>query len=180
MTRRACAMRTVGGRWVDLLDPNPHDIAIEDIAYHLSRINRFTGATGYSVAQHSVLVSRLCRKALAGLLHDAHEAYLGDWSRPVQSALRVLGAGEALDEIRRRMDLAIAIAFKFEPSDFECQEIGHADRTLLATEFRDLMQHSDSDLPPPLKECIHPFGHADNVRTQFLNRFYEITETCGA
>jgi 5'-deoxynucleotidase YfbR-like HD superfamily hydrolase len=179
--RRAITMQTASGKLVDLLDPNPHDIVIEDIAHHLARLNRFGGATAYTVAQHSVLVSRLCTKRpLAALLHDAHEAYLGDWIQPVQAALRVLGAGEPLDELRRRIDEAVAIAFKLDPADFHCPEIKQADRTLLATEFRDLMRHTESGLPPPLKDPVQPYVYAPGVTQQFLNRFYEITETCGA
>lgn len=68
-------METWSGKRIDLLNPNPDQIDITDIAHHLSIINRFTGATRcpYSVAQHSLYVSMLLPESLQlhGLLHDA-------------------------------------------------------------------------------------------------------------
>lgn len=77
------------GRCVNPLDMNPDDIDIVDIAHHLSNECRWAGACPhhYSVAQHSVLVSE-CFDApdmkLAGLLHDAAEAYLKDLPSPIK------------------------------------------------------------------------------------------------
>ncbi len=86
------AFHTVSGRSVWPTDPRPGDeFLITDIGHGLSNIGRFNGqAPGfYSVAQHCVLVSRLLPPAfrLWGLMHDAHETYLGDWSRPLIAAL---------------------------------------------------------------------------------------------
>lgn len=82
---------TVGGRRMFILDPNPSDIDIEDIATGLSNICRFGGQVKsfYSVAQHSLMVSRLVPSelALVGLLHDATEAYLGDIISPLKRQL---------------------------------------------------------------------------------------------
>lgn len=80
-----------GGR-LDLLDPRAEDININDIAHALSLICRFNGHTRrfYSVAEHSVLVSRLVDRPehrLRALLHDAAEAYLGDITRPLKQLL---------------------------------------------------------------------------------------------
>jgi len=94
-------VETESGVAFDLLTPRAEDVRIEDIAGHLSKINRYAGATvgasGYTVAQHSVHVSRILETWGAplavqreGLLHDAPEAYYGDVSSPVQRAMRAL------------------------------------------------------------------------------------------
>lgn len=75
----------------DYLNPRPEDILIEDIAHALSQICRFTGHTSlfFSVAQHSIFVSKLVSPefALAGLLHDAQEAYVNDLSSPLKTII---------------------------------------------------------------------------------------------
>jgi len=79
------------GNKVDLINPTPDMIDIVDIAHHLAQINRYVGAARfpYSVAQHSFLMSHMVSQenALAALLHDATEAYLGDISYPLKSLL---------------------------------------------------------------------------------------------
>jgi hypothetical protein len=92
---------TYTGRFIDLLNPQPSDIVLDDIAVPLSRAPRFAGHTRgtdpYTVAQHSVLVWRLLmrlekqltptayRQVLwLGLLHDAPEAYLTDLPTPLK------------------------------------------------------------------------------------------------
>jgi uncharacterized protein len=98
MTRQAThQFRTHSGRLVDFLRPKPEDISIEDIAHHLAQVNRFGGAPDvpYSVASHCVYVSRRLQEThpdepglwLAGLLHDASEAYLGDVVSGLKSLL---------------------------------------------------------------------------------------------
>ncbi len=84
-------MRTFTGLYVNPLALRASQVRIVDIAHHLALINRYTGATPvpYSVAQHSVWVSRalapLGRElGLAGLLHDAAEAYFNDLCSPVK------------------------------------------------------------------------------------------------
>jgi len=84
-----------GGRFYPL-DPRPEDVCIADIAHSLSQICRFNGQTlqFYSVAQHSVLVSKLLGQGgpspiheFMGLKHDAAEAYLCDLVRPIKREL---------------------------------------------------------------------------------------------
>lgn len=111
--------RMLSGRRLDLLDPTPVDIEIEDIAHGLAFVARWNGQTrgdfAYSVAEHSLLVeaiyARIEPKApakwrLAALLHDAPEYVIGDMISPVKAAV---GPGYgALDE---RLTAAIHIRF---------------------------------------------------------------------
>ncbi|MEC7794766.1 MAG: hypothetical protein VX791_14725 [Pseudomonadota bacterium] len=111
--------RMLSGRRLDLLDPTPVDIEIEDIAHGLAFVARWNGQTQgdypYSVAEHSLLVealfSRMEPKAtpsdkLTALLHDAPEYVIGDMISPVKAAV---GPGYgALDD---RLTAAIHIRF---------------------------------------------------------------------
>ncbi len=111
--------RMLSGRRLDLLDPTPMDIEIEDIAHGLAFVARWNGQTHgdfpYSVAEHSLLVealySRMNPKApvkwrLAALLHDAPEYVIGDMISPVKSAV-----GPAYGELDDRLMAAIHIKF---------------------------------------------------------------------
>lgn len=109
----------LSGRRLDLLDPTPVDIEIEDIAHGLAFVARWNGQTkgdfAYSVAEHSLLVEEIFSKLdpaapakwrLAALLHDAPEYVIGDMISPVKAAV---GPGyEALDE---RLAAAVHIRF---------------------------------------------------------------------
>ncbi len=111
--------RMLSGRRLDLLDPTPVDIEIEDIAHGLAFVARWNGQTrgdfAYSVAEHSLLVEAIytrldpespVRWRLAALLHDAPEYVIGDMISPVKAAV---GPGYgALDE-----RLAAAIHLRF-------------------------------------------------------------------
>ena len=111
--------RMLSGRRLDLLDPTPVDIEIEDIAHGLAFVARWNGQThgdhAYSVAEHSLLVETLfsrlnprtpARWQLAALLHDAPEYVIGDMISPVKAAV---GPGYgALDE---RLTAAIHLRF---------------------------------------------------------------------
>ncbi len=90
----------LSGRRLDLLDPSPMDIEIEDIAHGLARVARWNGQTtgehAFSVAQHSVVVEEIVahiqpdidpRWRLAALLHDASEYVIGDMISPFKAAL---------------------------------------------------------------------------------------------
>ena len=94
--------RMLSGRRLDLLNPSPLDIEIEDIAHGLARVARWNGQTkgahAFSVAQHSLLVEQIAshfdpaleRTArLAALLHDAPEYVIGDMISPFKAALGV-------------------------------------------------------------------------------------------
>ena len=92
--------RMLSGRWLDLLDPSPLDIEIEDIAHGLARVARWNGQTNgdhtFSVAEHSLLVEAIAGDLdealpqefrLAALLHDAPEYVIGDLISPFKAAL---------------------------------------------------------------------------------------------
>lgn len=111
--------RMLSGRRLDLLDPTPMDIEIEDIAHGLAFVARWNGQThgdfAYSVAEHSVLVEEIFRRLypsepvkwqLAALLHDAPEYVIGDMISPVKAAV---GAGYS--ELDDRLMAAIHIRF---------------------------------------------------------------------
>jgi len=111
--------RMLSGRRLDLLDPTPVDIEIEDIAHGLAFVARWNGQTRgdwpYSVAEHSLLVEYIftrqnpalpVRWRLAALLHDAPEYVIGDMISPVKAAI---GAGYGtLDE---RLSAAVHLRF---------------------------------------------------------------------
>ena len=159
----SCHMLTFSGR--DYLPPQmvPADVHIEDVAHALSLICRFGGHTEvhYSVAQHSLLVARILEDQgapvdaqLAGLLHDAHEAYIGDLPTPIKSVL-----GQAWNDLEADVAAAVrrALDVTFAFHDWE-DLLKYADRVALATERRDLM-HFDANrnLPWRILEGVAPF-----------------------
>ena len=110
--------RMLSGRRLDLLDPTPVDIEIEDIAHGLAFVARWNGQTAgdwpYSVAEHSLLVERIfCRLGaaeprwqLAALLHDAPEYVIGDLISPVKAAV-----GPEYGRLDDRLAAAIHLRF---------------------------------------------------------------------
>src|SRR6056297_847417 len=111
--------KMLSGRRLDLLDPTPVDIEIEDISHGLSFVARWNGQTlgdfAYSVAEHSLLVERLYSRLnprapakwlLAALLHDAPAYVIGDMISPVKSAV-----GPAYDALDKRLAAAGHIRF---------------------------------------------------------------------
>lgn len=123
----------------------PDDVDIRDIAHSLALTNRFTGHTPspYSVAQHSVVVSKLCPQehALWGLLHDAPEAYLADISRPVKQALLDRGV-TILKEIDKAIMAVVAKAFGLRMP--EPPEVKRADDNALANEAYAFFGHTEA------------------------------------
>jgi 5'-deoxynucleotidase YfbR-like HD superfamily hydrolase len=111
--------RMLSGRRLDLLDPSPLDIEIEDIAHGLARVARWNGQTVgphiFSVAQHSLLVEAVAgeiepgldaRQRLAILLHDAPEYVIGDMISPFKAVL-----GDAYKAVEARLAAAIHLRF---------------------------------------------------------------------
>ena len=111
--------RMLSGRRLDLLDPSPLDIEIEDIAHGLARVARWNGQTEgahiFSVAQHCLLVEALARarvprldhgRRLAVLLHDAPEYVIGDMISPFKAVI-----GGAYKVVEARLLAAIRLRF---------------------------------------------------------------------
>ncbi len=109
----------LSGRRLDLLDPTPLDIEIEDIAHGLAFVARWNGQTlgdwPYSVAEHSLLVEEIfgrfnpglaSRWRLAALLHDAPEYVIGDMISPVKAAI-----GPGYGELDSRLTAAVHLRF---------------------------------------------------------------------
>ena len=129
------------GRSLQPLNARPSDICIEDIAHALANQCRFGGHTKrfYSVAEHSIYVSRLVPKEqrLAALLHDASEAYLIDLPTP----LKVLPEFAAYRQAEEHLMQVIGEALGFNPQPtFELME---ADQQMLAHEMRELIGAGD-------------------------------------
>ena len=165
---------TFSGRHIDFLHPVPDEIRIGDIARGLSRACRFAGQTRtfYSVAQHSVLASRIVPEAFAleALLHDASEAFLCDIPAPLKNRLP--------EYVRIEKVLDRAIRKRFGIPEDPGEPVKLADRILLATEKRDLMPEDFCDWPilegvEPLPDRIDPCSSV-RARMMFLRRFEEL------
>jgi 5'-deoxynucleotidase YfbR-like HD superfamily hydrolase len=111
--------RMLSGRRLDLLDPSPLDVEIEDIAHGLARVARWNGQTKgahiFSVAQHALLVEALARAKVprldasgrrAVLLHDAPEYVIGDMISPFKAVI-----GDSYKAVERRLLAAIHLRF---------------------------------------------------------------------
>jgi 5'-deoxynucleotidase YfbR-like HD superfamily hydrolase len=113
----------LSGRRLDILNPSPLDIEIEDIAHGLARVARWNGQTRggeiFSVAQHSVAVAEIvalldpaapARWLLFALLHDAPEYVIGDMISPFKAAL-----GGVYRQVEARLAHAILQRFGLKP-----------------------------------------------------------------
>jgi 5'-nucleotidase len=164
--------RMLSGRRLDLLDPTPVDIEIEDIAHGLAFVARWNGQTigdfAYSVAEHSLLVEelfgRIAPKApikwrLAALLHDAPEYVIGDMISPVKAAV-----GSGYGELDGRLTAAIHIRFGLPatiPASIK-RQIKKADRISAWMEATQIAGFSES-------EASKFFGRPDRTLIEGLS-----------
>lgn len=165
------------GEVIDLLHPERTEIRLDTIAHALANTCRFGGHVSrfYSVAEHSMHVSRILERthgragAVLGLLHDAHEAYIGDVPTPLK---RVLG------ETWRELEAAWAwrVRAHFNLPDFPGR-LRHADLVALATERAQLLPEGpgwDIELPEP-DAAWHCRGDwPAHARIGFLHRAHEL------
>ncbi len=187
--------RMLSGRRLDLLDPSPLDVEIEDIAHGLARVPRWNGQTIgahiFSVAQHTLLVDTLARQQgpiddrlrLAIMLHDAPEYVVGDMITPFKAVI-----GDSYKAVELRLLSAIHVRFGLPPKLPAAQEklIKQADRAAAYLEATRLAGFSEAEAkrffgnPPKLsaaleRDYLTPWP-AETAETRFLERF---TKLCG-
>lgn len=168
---------TPSGKLVSPTNLRACDVTLHDIAWNLSRTNRYNGATQgepYSVAEHSLLCSYAVDQSdpalcMAALMHDAQEAYLGDMISPLKDSFK------AYREIEACVAIQIGAALGYH-STYRFKDIELVDRAMLRKEIQELTlfpKHTYEDLPvmdlPEIK-CID-WKQAYN---QFMNRFNEL------
>jgi uncharacterized protein len=183
--------RMLSGRRLDLLDPSPLDVEIEDIAHGLARVARWNGQTSgahiFSVAQHTLLVEAVMRTQnpridarlrLAGLLHDAPEYVIGDMISPFKAVL-----GGDYRVVEKRLLAAIHIRFGL-PAELDAevvQQIKSADRGAAYLEATELAGFAEAEarrlfgrdpgLPEQVKEDYLTPWSAAKAEKRFLTRF---------
>ncbi len=166
---------TASGKQVWPCDVRPEDLDIEDIAHALSMQCRFAGHTRifYSVAEHSVLVSKHLppELALVGLLHDAAESLVQDIIRPI----KIQPSMQGYRDIEQLAEHAVCVAFDL-PYPFP-PEIKDADLRALATERRDLIKPVG---PVWFNANYKPFEEPivglmpDAAKRLFLDRYHDL------
>ena len=174
-------LQTVSGRWVNPFDPDPEQLDPGDIARALANLCRFGGhcRAFYSVAQHSVIVSRVVEErggdaedAFAALMHDATEAYLGDMPHPLKHRGPL---GAAFREAEQHLEAVLRERFAIKP---DVPEIKRADRALLATERRALSDEAwhwpELEGVEPLEMALEPWP-PDEAARAFAARYAELT-----
>jgi uncharacterized protein len=185
--------RMLSGRRLDLLDPSPLDVEIEDIAHGLARVARWNGQTAgahiFSVAQHSLLTETLAHQRgslgregrLAVLLHDAPEYVIGDMISPFKAVI-----GDAYKAVEARLLAAIHLRFGLPPvlpSELTAL-IKAADRSAAHLEATRLAGFAITEArkffgPPPKfsaaveRDYLTPWP-ADAAEARYLERFSKL------
>lgn len=168
-------IQTFSGRAFHYNDPRPEEVHIEDIAQALSQQCRFAGQTSrfYSVAEHSVLVSRQFADPelrMVGLLHDATEAYILDLPKPLKELL------PAYEEYEDR--LWKVIAAKYGLPDVIPEAVHEVDMRMLLTERPVLFRNP---IPWPRYANVKPYDGVQihcwspgAARIDFMHEFRQI------
>ena len=162
------------GEYYDYSQPWESEYDVLTVAQALSNICRFNGHTRefYSVAQHCVEMSNLVppNYALAALMHDAHEAFVGDVPTPLKRLL-----GQQFADIDLLAQLNIATRFGIPYNSLTSKVIKNADMIMLSTERRDLLPpHFNDDvwpqLPQPITSRIVPWD-CRKANHEFIKRY---------
>lgn len=166
-------IETFTGQHFEFLNPKYDQIDIRDIAHSLAFTCRYTGHSSkfYSVAEHSIFVSYLADNPLAGLLHDASEAYITDIASPIKPHL--LNYKELEDHIMS------CIAYKFGFPYPLPEDIKDCDATQLKTEAKHLLKSRGLPwahlYPTRRAHGIKPVCMApEEAEKAFLERFEEV------
>jgi 5'-deoxynucleotidase YfbR-like HD superfamily hydrolase len=185
----------LSGRRLDLLDPSPMDIEIEDIAHGLARVARWNGQTlgenAFSVAQHSVVVEEISahiqaglepKWRLAALLHDAAEYVIGDMISPFKAAL-----GFDYRNFEDRLETAIHVRFGLPahtPAPIKAL-IKQADRACAFFEATQLAGFTHDEAlgifgapPAGYTLTIDPLPASD-AQKRYVQRFHVLSEAAG-
>ena len=178
----------LSGRRLDLLDPSPLDVEIEDIAHGLARVARWNGQTvgdhAFSVAQHSLVVEAIAahlrpglepRWRLAALLHDAPEYVIGDMISPFKAAL-----GLDYKRFEARLEAAVHLRFGLPveiPADIRAL-LKAADRACAGLEAVQLAGFAPEEArrlfgaaPDGYRGELRPLSAAD-AQARYLARFH--------
>jgi len=161
-------------------DPRPADVRLLDIAAGLAHTCRFGGHCQqfYSVAQHSLYVSRefeTPRLRLLALLHDAGEAYLGDVPRPIKREL------DRIESVETAILETVWTGLGIDPpTDREWERVMAADDRLLAYEADHLLADGSWAAAPPDLGYEPRDRPVEAVRDQFRERAEELRERASA
>lgn len=160
------SIRTISGQYVNVFDPNPDTLLIEDIAHALSNQCRFGGHLPrfYSVAQHSYLCYKTApeNEKFNALMHDASEAYLLDFPSPIKMEI------QQYKEIEDNLMTVLAKKFGFEYP--KSKIVSKVDYYLLEWEWNIIMLGKKKTTYPKIK-CMTPKQSAD----AFLKAFAKET-----
>lgn len=158
-------IRTYSGKKFYPLNPEPNKIDIIDIAHALSNVCRYTGHCNsfYSVAEHSYYVSQYA--GIEGLMHDAPEAYIADFSKPIKHLI------SNYKDIESNLEKVIFQKFNLQfPLPGLVKEF---DDKLLHTEMSQIMNGADFDKNLVLDLKIQGW-RPEKAEAMFLSRFYKL------
>lgn len=190
--------RMLSGRRLDLLNPEPKDIEIEDIAHGLARVARWNGQTqgdhAFSVAEHSILVTDILLKLvpdadrswqMAALLHDAPEYVIGDLISPFKAAIGTnykVFELKILDAIHLKFGIEHAICPELESSVKRADEIAAYYEAIMLAGFS--IEEGEQFFSPPQSDDLRFSDLAEAIKVlpvkeaqlAFLDRFHKLAK----